>query len=80
MIKDIALVVLCLLVFVFVCFGSIVAIQCTVEYQQCRTFAELDPSHNYKWVFFGGCLAETSSGRWVDADDAQLILFDLEGE
>lgn len=49
------------------------------EVGQCRTLTSLDQDHSYRWTFWMGCLAQTESGRWLDADDAGYLLIDTSG-
>ena len=46
---------------------------------QCQTLTDIDPAHEYKWVFWGGCLVQTSTGRWIDPDSLDQMMLDLEG-
>lgn len=39
------------------------------EVGQCKTLKQIDTSHKYQWVLWGGCLVETSDGYWIDPDN-----------
>ena len=47
---------------------------------QCQTLTDIDPAHEYKWIFWGGCLVQTSTGRWIDPDSLDQLMLDLEGQ
>ena len=48
----------------------IVALNIYFEKGQCKQLTAMhSDDFEFQWVFYGGCMAKTSEGRWVDADE-----------
>lgn len=36
---------------------------------ECERYQRLSPNYNWSFSFYGGCLVQTHSGRWISPDN-----------
>jgi len=61
----VASLVICALIII-----PLAAINIYFEKGQCKQLTAMhSDDFEFQWVFYGGCMAKTSDGRWVDADE-----------
>ena len=72
------LIVACI---IFGMVGSVVIMNISWNKGYCQTQKGLSPDHEFKWVFWGGCLLLLPDGTWVNAHNyLDMERFRLEGE
>jgi len=58
------------MVFILVLIAPIIAIDVYFEKGRCEQFTAMHSNDfEFQWVFYGGCMVKTDSGRWVDASE-----------
>jgi hypothetical protein len=67
--KDIVGIFLVITLLLAIVIGASVGISMFFEKRQCSTLQSLNPSYDFKWVLWGGCMVKTPAGYWMDADN-----------